>query len=130
MKIIFRTPVYGIRCHYGAWWLSRRFEAITWFGHIFFNCTKDELAKKLLSPDMQRTERHEHIHLMQAKTFRTRYFGFYLFYIYFWLRALVHYRNRMKAYYAIPFEREAYSCEKIENYSKSNWKEYIYATKV
>ena len=128
MKRQYITPLYGIRCHYGAWWLGRRFEAITWFGRIYFNCNEQKLKEKLLSPEMVRTERHERIHLMQVKTFRTRYFGFYIYYIYFWLKAILRYRNRMKAYYATPFEREAYCCENIENYQESKWREYINET--
>lgn len=120
----YRTPLYGIRCHHGAWWLGRGFEAITWFGHIFFNCTKEELEAKLVSPALLRTERHEHVHLLQAKTFRTRYLGFYILYVAYWLRNLVRYRNTMKAYYEIPFEREAYACEDLEDYQQSRWREY------
>lgn len=124
MKRRFTTPIYGIRCHYGAWWLSRRFEAITWFGHIFFNCTKDELAAKLHSPALLRTERHERIHLLQARSFKTRYLAFYTLYVAWWLRNLVHYRNAMKAYYNIPFEREAYENEHQEEYPATHWRDY------
>jgi len=124
MKTRLRTPIYGIRCHYGAWWLSRRFEAITWFGHIFFNCTKDELAAKLHSPALLRTESHERIHLLQARSFKTRYLAFYTLYVAWWLRNLVHYRNAMKAYYNIPFEREAYENEQREEYPATHWRDY------
>lgn len=125
MKPIYITPLYGIRCHYGAWWIGRRFEAIAWFGRIYFNCNEQRLKEKLRSPEIIRTERHERIHLLQVKSFRTRYFGFYVYYIYYWLRGFVQYGNSMKAYYAVPFEREAYSCERIEGYAVSRWRDYL-----
>ena len=125
MKHRHHTPVYGIRCHHGAWWLGKRFEAITWFGHIYFNCSKHELDAKLTSPALLRTERHEHIHIMQARSFRTRYLGFYAFYLFYWLRGLFRFRNRMQAYYAIPFEREAYACEDRADFAQSRWRDYV-----
>lgn len=124
-RTVYRTPLYGIRCHYGAWWLGSQFEAITWFGHIHFNCSRDDLCAKFASPTLLRTERHEHIHILQARSFRTRYLGFYAFYIYYWFRGLLRFRNRMQAYRQIPFEREAYACEHIEGYAQSHWRDYV-----
>ena len=125
MKEKFRTPVYGIRCHYGAWWIGGRFEAITWFGRIYFNCSREALREKLRSPELQRTERHERIHMLQVRRFRTRYMGFYLYYIYYFFKAFFRCHSWMKAYYENPFEREAYSCEGIEDYTESHWRDYI-----
>lgn len=118
------SPVYHLRCRCGAWWLNRKFEAITLFGTIFFNCAKSELSEKLRSPALLRTERHEHIHILQARSFRTRYLGFYLFYVGWWLRNLLKYHNAMKAYYEIPFEREAYANENLHTYNQSHWRDY------
>lgn len=119
-----RTPIHNIRCRYGAWWLGHNYEAITWFGTIWFNCTKTELQKKLNNPDFARTERHEYIHLLQAKSFKTKYLGFYLYYIAYWLRNLIKFRNTYSAYLNIPFEKEAYANENDNSYQQSRWRNY------
>lgn len=118
------SPRFGIRCYAHKWKFFKQFEAITWFGSIHFNCTRDELVRKMTSPDMLRTERHEQIHILQARSFRTRYLGFYLFYIYYWLRNVTRYGFTLEAYKAIPFEREAYANDTKENYPESHWREY------
>ena len=119
-----RTPLFNIPVYANAWWIGRRYEAITWFGSIHFNCSREELKKRLGSEGLQRTERHEHIHILQAESFRTRYVGFYVRYVMYWLRGLVMYRSATKAYYNIPFEREAYANDMKPEYGETHWKDY------
>lgn len=119
-----RSPRFKIRCHPNAWWLNRRFEAITWFGAIHFGCTRDELTRKISSQSFLQTECHEHIHILQARSFRTRYFGFYITYLYYWIRNIFRYGLTKKAYVEIPFEREAYANDQILDYPQSNWRNY------
>lgn len=53
------------------------------------------------------TLRHETIHIRQQAELLV--LPFYILYLLFWLREWVRLGDRTKAYYAIPFEREAYS---------------------
>lgn len=118
------SPRFHIRCYPNTWWLNKKFEAITWFGTIHFRCNREELERKMQLPSMLRIERHEHIHILQAQTFRTRYFGFYLCYLWYQLKNLIRYRNGMKAYRENPFEREAYANDGILDYPTSHWRDY------
>lgn len=118
------TPRFGIPCYARKWIFFKQFEAITWFGTIHFNCSRDELARKMSSPAMLRTERHEHIHILQAQTFRTRYLGFYFFYLYYWFRNVLRLGFTLNAYFDIPFEREAYANDNLDNYPESHWRQY------
>jgi len=55
-------------------------------------------------------------------------FPFYVWYILEFMFRWIQFKNRKKAYFAISFEREAYSNEKDLNYLKerSFWKFLIY----
>ncbi|WP_029903783.1 hypothetical protein [Prevotella sp. 10(H)] len=53
-------------------------------------------------------QNHEQIHTQQMM--EMLFVVFYLFYIIEWLVRLIQYRDRMKAYQNISFEREAYAC--------------------
>lgn len=119
-----RSPRFGIRCYPGAWWIGKKFEAITWFGTIHFHCSHEELERKMHTPEMLRTERHEHIHMLQARSFRTRYAGFYLAYLGYWIRNIFRYGFTMQAYREIPFEREAYANECLPDYHATRWRDY------
>ena len=68
---------------------------------------------------------HERIHMLQAKTFKTRYLGFYIYYLWYWFIGLFKYGVKYNAsYYNIPFEKEAYTNEGDFNYNKSVWQTY------
>lgn len=71
------------------------FIAINLFGLIF-------TARPLSPAEIN----HERIHTAQQR--ELLYVGFYLWYVGEWLVLLLKYRDRMKAYYRIRFEREAY----------------------
>jgi hypothetical protein len=99
----------GLKCHWNFWLLPKDFIAITLFGHIFFNVGKEELRKYLNTERAQQTIRHEHIHVLQAESFKAKYLTFYILYLYYWVRNLfVHGLGNHIAYRNIPFEREAF----------------------
>lgn len=52
------------------------------------------------------TERHETIHVLQGK--ETFFIGFYILYVWDWLRGLVKYKDADVAYIMIRAEQEAY----------------------
>ena len=72
------------------------FYAINLFGVIF---TVQELSAVELN--------HERIHTAQQR--ELLFIGFYLWYVVEWLLLLVRYRNGIKAYFNIRFEKEAYN---------------------
>lgn len=96
----------------------KRFSAINIFGVI--------LARHGTNIS-DRTIRHESIHTKQMKGML--YVFFYLWYGIEWLFRLIQYRDAMRAYYNISFEREAYAnhndveyLNKMCNYS---WIKYM-----
>lgn len=70
---------------------------------------------------------HEKIHLVQQRELWI--IGFYLLYVWYWLGARMKGLNGRDAYYAIPFEKEAYENENDLGYLKSrkpqSWKNYL-----
>ena len=102
---------------YTSWFIS--VYAITLYPFVFI---KDE--------GNPRTIRHERIHLRQQREmFIIGIFFFYILYVGFWLYHLVRLRNSEKAYFSIPFEREAFDNDEDENYLKNRkwlaWIKYI-----
>jgi len=75
---------------------GKRFLAINLFGIIF---TKGPIDRITLN--------HEKIHTAQIK--ELWYLPFYVLYVTEWIVKIIIYRNFMKAYHAISFEREAYT---------------------
>jgi len=57
---------------------------------------------------------HEMIHIKQQQELLV--VGFYLLYVFYWLRGFWLYRDSEIAYLAIPFEQEAYSHEFNQDY--------------
>lgn len=100
------------------------FLAINLFGTIFVRMSKSSWETRKNSYKMKVMLNHERIHSLQSKTFCTRWLGFYLVYLYYWIINLFKYKNSLKAYYNIPFEIEAFANELDFKYSKSNWKKY------
>lgn len=82
---------------------GQNFLAINLFGHIF---TTGRLSPRQL--------RHELIHSRQQ--LEMLYLPFFLWYVVEWLVLCLRYRDRMKAYRNISFEREAYRNEGDEQY--------------
>lgn len=116
----------GIRVYWNFKLLPKNFEAITLFGHVFTTYNKESLRSYLDTFWGRVMVNHERIHMLQAESFKLKYFTFYLLYLYYWIvRLFQHIKEPYFAYYTIPFEREAYHNEKDLGYSKSEWKKYI-----
>lgn len=89
-----------------TFWLRQGYEALTFFGNIV-TATKQEADA--LNNHYDTLKNHEMIHLRQAQATHDSWICFYLYYFYFWLRALPWcLRHLGLAYYSIPFEMEAY----------------------
>lgn len=115
----------GIKCYSDFFLLPKSFIAITLFGRIFFRMKSEKLEDYLKSSAGKTTINHERIHTLQAKTFKTRYLGFYILYLVYWIAGIFkHGISGHKSYYNIPFEKEAYANENDFGYSLSNWKQY------
>ena len=74
----------------------------------------------------QRTKRHELIHYVQQK--ELYFVGQWIMYAYYYLKGLIKYKSRQKAYYRNPFEQEAYAHQSEISYfqkrKKYAWKQY------
>jgi hypothetical protein len=115
----------GLKCFWDFPLLPKKFLAITLFGNIFFRKSKSEVHSYLLTRSGKETINHERIHILQAKTFKTKYFGFYVYYLFYWVRNLWIYGTKdIIAYRNIPFEREAFANDTNFDYSQSNWWDY------
>ena len=57
----------------------------------------------------EQTARHETIHIKQQQELLL--VGFYLLYVFYWLRGMLMYKDSYIAYHSIPFEQEAYEHE-------------------
>lgn len=79
---------------------GKNFYAINLFGVMF--------AK---GPVNDVTLNHEKIHTAQMK--ELLFIPFYIWYVLEWVFKLIIYRNSLKAYYEISFEKEAYKYQKI-----------------
>lgn len=106
--------------------LPSSFIAITLFGAVFSNLNKKDLLNYLLSKRGRKTMNHERIHILQANSFKTKYLGFYAYYLYYWVKNLFKYKfNNDSAYRNIPFEKEAFANDNNYEYYETNWKKYI-----
>ena len=69
---------------------------------------------------------HEKIHIRQQQEMLV--IGFYIMYVFYWLRGLWIYGDSQIAYHSIPFEIEAYAHEHDENYLEKRtfwaWRNY------
>ena len=91
---------------------------ITIWPFIIYRYSEEEVSESLT--------RHETIHIKQQEELFV--LGFYILYVYYWLKNLIKYRDSSKAYYEIPFEIEAYNnqedVEYLDNREKHAWKKY------
>lgn len=115
---------YGITFHSDFKLLFPQFSAITLFGHVFMRRSFKEMEQYLDTHRGKVMANHEKIHMIQASTFKTRYFGFYMYYIGYWIKNLFTKGFSMNAYYNIPFEKEAYQNENNFGYNESMWENY------
>lgn len=116
---------YGIKFHWNFKLLHRSFGAITLFGHVFIRKSKEVLIKWLDTFSGKKMANHERIHMIQAESFKTKYFGFYCYYLGYWVKNLFIYGPNMDAYRNIPFEREAYANELNFEYNETHWRDYV-----
>ena len=118
---------HGICWHSNFWILLPKFGAITLFGCVFTRKKNDVLKRYLTTFGAQIVGMHERWHILQSKDFKTRWLGFYTYYLYYWVRNL--FKDPKHAYKKIPFEAEAYDMadgKRIDPEGKtSNWKSYI-----
>lgn len=91
----------------------KNFKAINLFGVIFAR------HGEVIS---DKTIRHETIHTKQMKGLL--YVFFYIWYGIEWLIRLLQYKDRMKAYYNISFEREAYA-DNVDSVKCYSWVKYL-----
>jgi hypothetical protein len=72
------------------------------------------------------TLRHETIHILQQKELFVVFF--YLLYGWDYLKGLIKYKDKVKAYHQIRFEQEAYTHmfdqEYLDNRPKYNWRHH------
>lgn len=116
---------YGIKFHWNFKLLHRSFGAITLFGHVFIRKSKEALIKWLDTFSGRKMANHERIHTIQAESFKTKYLGFYCYYLGYWVKNLFIYGPNMDAYRNIPFEREAYANELNFEYNETHWRDYV-----
>ena len=73
------------------------------------------------------TYNHEKIHLVQQRELWVA--GFYLLYVWYWAKAKIKGLTGSEAYYAIPFEKEAYENENNFKYlhdrKRHAWRNYL-----
>lgn len=98
-----------MKIYYNNHFPPKGFAAINLFGIIIGRKEYGTLSKFELN--------HEKIHSRQI--IEMLWIFFYLFYFTEWLVRLIQYRDRLRAYYNISFEREAYSNDKNLSYLKN-----------
>ena len=96
MRPIYFKPIFA--CFIFRFWPLKNYEAIVLYPFILF---KNQL--EMTSPNILR---HELIHLDQMRRYTV--LGFYICYLWQYLRGLLKFRNHKKAYLGITFEKEAY----------------------
>ena len=115
----------GVKVHWNFKLLPSGFEAITLFGHVFDVRPKADLLRFLETDRGRIMVNHEKIHMLQAQSFKLRYFTFYVLYLWYWFIGLFKYGVKdNESYFNIPFEREAYANESDFDYSKTYWTDY------
>ncbi len=74
----------------------------------------------------QKTKRHELIHYVQQK--ELYFLGQWAMYAYYYIKGLIKYKDRRRAYFQNPFEQEAYEHQNEISYfqkrKKYAWKQY------
>lgn len=91
---------------YNKYLPTKKFTAINLFGIVFARREYKELEKFEIN--------HEKIHSSQIIELLGIFY--YIFYVFEWLIRLCIYRDTLKAYYNISFEREAYANHKDFDY--------------
>ena len=94
-----------MRLHFGSWifkiWPLSGFDAITLPFGIYFRKPEDRVPLSEIN--------HELVHVAQIK--KLGVFQFYFLYLWEYLRNIFKYRDLIRAYEEISFEKEAYAKE-------------------
>lgn len=92
--------------------------AITIWPFVIYRAKEEDLKGSLLN--------HEAIHIRQQEELWV--IGFYILYVYYWLKNFLYYQHSSHAYYNIPFEIEAYknqyNYEYLETREPHSWLKY------
>ena len=97
-------------------------KGLSWFFPIAgitlfpFIILREFYQKPILEKKRKTIVRHEMIHIEQQRELLV--IPFFILYGLFYLVNLIRYRDLDKAYMEIPFEREAYTFEDVEEYTK------------
>ena len=112
-----------------GFWLGRNYAAAMFFGRILTH-TQEE-ADRINADGGGSLERHETIHLLQARSTCDSWVVYYLLYIWYYLRALPQNRYMRNAAYLLnPFEMEAYEHMYDDSYPErcskgaNGWRRY------
>ena len=112
IKIIYNSRIPGLLS------IFINIGAITLYPYIIYRNKEEEISETI--------KRHEMIHIIQQKELWV--IGFYLLYVFYWLKNLMKGQNSSVAYYNIPFEIEAYknqdNLDYLKNRPKHSWKQY------
>ena len=96
---------------------------------VFINVYAITLYPFIISRDRLNitTYNHEKIHLVQQRELWV--VGFYILYVWYWLKARAKGLNGSAAYYAIPFEKEAYenhsNFKYLHDRKPHSWQNYL-----
>lgn len=102
------------------------FLAITLFGTIYIHNRDKEYWEKISETKSgKETKWHEMIHIKQATMEKDSWFLFYVKYLWYWLKNMFYcgFKNSI-AYYAIPYEMEAYGNENYFGYTMKYFDKY------
>ena len=117
---------YGLNFHFDSELCPYGFMAIVLFGHVFCQMSEEDLERKMKTDSGMRFVNHERIHVIQARSIKYGWIGFYLLYALYWLRNLFLYNPFSKEPYRnIPFEKEAYEEEGNYEFRESKWEKYV-----
>jgi len=97
-----------MRIVYSKYFPPKDFGAINLFGLIIVRKDYGKLTNA--------EKNHERIHTRQMLELFIVFF--YIAYVVEWIFRLIQYKDRLKAYYNISFEREAYNCMYNQDYLK------------
>lgn len=101
-----------------------KFRAINLFGLVIIKLREGESSNYLnLSDGFKRVCYHERIHGLQARFNKFKWLGFYINYIYQWIKLLIRLRSWNLAYRKNPYEVQAYSHQ--DDWWRSNYNSIV-----
>ena len=119
-----------LKLAYSSWLPFKGFGSITLFGFLV------RRKEKKNTPVSDQTWIHESTHHAQAFDFGLWYFGYFIFYILYFIEWLIKCLFALfgyRAYYGISFEQEAYRNQTNSNYLQERkhfaWMKYIFKLK-